>query len=206
MSLEFLLGRLMQNSLVNIDMESKYKNALMDIGYKLEDLYEEEVDPALGNGGLGRLAACFLDSMASLEVPAWGYGIRYDYGIFKQGIVDGYQVESPDYWLARGNPWEIERHDIHYPVRFYGHVKKYNDNGVERAHWEGGEVVQACAFDTPIPGFNTFNTNNLRLWKSRPYSEFDFKQFNAGDYHGAIKERQKAEYITSVLYPNDSSE
>lgn len=152
------------------------------------------------------MAACFLDSLATLEVPAWGYGIRYDYGIFKQGIVDGYQVESPDYWLSHGNPWEIERADINYHVRFYGYVKKYNDSGVDRAHWEGGEIVVAQAYDTPIPGFNTFNTNNLRLWRSRPCNEFDFKQFNAGDYHGAIAERQKAEYITSVLYPNDNSE
>ena len=196
----------MQNALVNTDVEVQYKDALMDIGYKLENLYEEEVDPALGNGGLGRLAACFLDSMATLEIPNWGYGIRYDYGIFKQGIVDGFQVESPDYWLSHGNPWEIERQDVTYHVRFYGYVKKYNDGGIERGNWEGGDVVVAQAYDTPIPGFNTFNCNNLRLWRSRPCNEFDFKQFNAGDYHGAINERQKAEYITSVLYPNDSSE
>jgi starch phosphorylase len=196
----------MQCALINIDMETRYKEALMEIGYKIEDIFEEEVDPALGNGGLGRLAACFLDSLASLEIPAWGYGIRYDYGIFKQAIVDGHQVETPDFWLGRGNPWEIERHDVVYPVRFYGYLKKYKDGSIERAHWEGGEIVQAMAYDIPIPGFNTFNTNNLRLWRSRPYNEFDFKQFNAGDYHGAIMERQKAEYITSVLYPNDSSE
>lgn len=122
LSLEFLLGRLMQNSLVNIDMEKKYKDSLMDIGYQLEEMYEEEHDPALGNGGLGRLAACFLDSLATLEIPAWGYGIRYDYGIFKQQIRDGYQVEVPDYWLANGNPWEIERPDVKYNIRFYGDV------------------------------------------------------------------------------------
>ncbi len=108
--------------------------------------------------------------------------------------------------MEHGNPWELERADITYPVRFYGHIKKYKDGGVERAHWEGGEVVIAMAYDTPIPGFNTFNTNNLRLWRSRPCNEFDFKSFNAGDYHSAIVERQKAEYITSVLYPNDSTE
>jgi starch phosphorylase len=163
-------------------MEDKYKAALMDIGYSLEDLYEEETDPALGNGGLGRLAACFIDSLATLEIPAWGYGIRYDYGIFKQKIIDGNQVEIPDYWLKNGNPWEIIRHDVLYPVRFYGHVKKHNDRSV----WEGGETVIAQAYDTPIPGFNTFNTNNLRLWKSKPCSEFNFDAFNAGDYTGAI--------------------
>jgi starch phosphorylase len=113
-SLEFLMGRTLQNALVNLDMDAKFKDALMGIGYDLEDLYEQETDAALGNGGLGRLAACFLDSLATLEIPAWGYGIRYDYGIFKQIIKDGYQVEIPDYWLNRGNPWEIERQDITY--------------------------------------------------------------------------------------------
>jgi starch phosphorylase len=142
-SLEFLMGRMMQNALVNIDMEDKYKESLMDIGYKLEDLYEQETDAALGNGGLGRLAACFLDSLATLEIPAWGYGIRYDYGIFKQLIVDGKQVEIPDYWLKHGNPWEIERPDVVYPVRFFGHTRKYMDNGIERAEWEGGQLVIA---------------------------------------------------------------
>lgn len=124
-------------------MEEKYRDALMDIGYKLEDMYEEEVDPALGNGGLGRLAACFLDSLASLEIPAWGYGIRYDYGIFKQAIINGEQVEQPDYWLTRGNPWEIERADVTYNIRFYGYIKKYQDGNIERAHWEGGDLVIA---------------------------------------------------------------
>lgn len=164
------------------------------------------MDPALGNGGLGRLAACFLDSLATLEIPAWGYGIRYDYGIFRQKIVDGYQVEIPDYWLEHGNPWELERPDVKYPIRFYGQSNKYKDGNVERAHWVGGEVVIATAYDIPIPGFNTFNTNNLRLWKSKPCNEFDFKLFNAGDYFNAIAEKQKAEYITSVLYPNDSTQ
>ena len=125
--------------LVNIDMEEQYKTALTDLGYKLEDIYEEEVDAGLGNGGLGRLAACFLDSMATLELPAWGYGIRYDYGIFKQLIQDGKQVEIPDFWLKQGNPWEIERADIKYNIRFFGQTRKYNDDsGVERVAWEGG--------------------------------------------------------------------
>lgn len=200
------MGRMMQNALVNIDMEEKYKDALMDIGFGIEELYEQETDAGLGNGGLGRLAACFLDSLATLEIPAWGYGIRYDYGIFKQEIKDGKQVEIPDYWLKRGNPWEIERPDVVYPIRFGGHTKKTWYNGVERAEWVGGELVIAQAYDTPVPGYNTYNTNNLRLWRSRPYNEFNFDQFNKGDYFGAIGERQSAEYITSVLYPNDSSE
>jgi glycogen phosphorylase len=206
LSLEFLLGRLMQNTLNNVDMERNYREALLDIGYDLERLYDEEVDPALGNGGLGRLAACFLDSLATLEVPAWGYGIRYDYGIFKQEIREGYQCEIPDFWLSGGNPWEIERPEVKYPIRFYGYTEKYEDNGVSRAEWKGGEIVMAKAFDTPIPGYNTFNCNNLRLWKSLPATEFDFESFNKGDYFTAVESRQRAEYITSVLYPNDNSE
>ena len=204
MSLEFLLGRMLQNSLVNIDMEAKYKDALMEIGCKLEDVYEEEQDPALGNGGLGRLAACFLDSLATLDIPAMGYGIRYDYGIFRQEIKDGYQVEMPDYWLAKGNPWEIERPDVTYPVSFFGSFTKSGAApGV--ANWYGGETVIAMAYDTPIPGFNTYNTNRLRLWRTRPGNEFDLQKFNDAQYDKSIMERQRAEYITSVLYPNDST-
>lgn len=203
LSLEFLLGRLMQATLVNTDLEDSYKDALQDLGYSLDDIYEEELDPGLGNGGLGRLAACFIDSLATLNYPAWAYGIRYNYGIFKQGIVNGYQVERPDYWLSRGNPWEIERVDVQFPVNFYGKVVKYNDHGVERCRWEPGEKVIAMAYDIPVPGYNTFNTNTLRLWKACPSSEFDFKSFDKGDYFGAVSAKQKAESITSVLYPND---
>lgn len=137
LSLEFLMGRTLQNALVNSDLEDPFKEALMDIGYELEELYEQETDAALGNGGLGRLAACFLDSLATLEIPAIGYGIRYDYGIFKQVIKDGYQCEIPDFWLNQGNPWEVERQDVVYDVRFYGHSKKYMDGGTERSNWEG---------------------------------------------------------------------
>ena len=137
------MGRMMQNMLVNIDLEEQYKKALMDIGYDLEKMYENEVDAALGNGGLGRLAACFLDSMATLELPAWGYGIRYDYGIFKQVIRDGKQIEIPDFWLKNGNPWEIERTDVVYPIRFYGRVDNYTEHGVERANWVDGQIVMA---------------------------------------------------------------
>eukprot|EP01022_Parablepharisma_sp_SALTPOND_P034495 TRINITY_DN91_c0_g3_i1.p2 TRINITY_DN91_c0_g3~~TRINITY_DN91_c0_g3_i1.p2 ORF type:complete len:1131 (-),score=200.71 TRINITY_DN91_c0_g3_i1:5812-9204(-) len=205
MSMEYLLGRMLQNALVNTGHESHYKDALEDLGFTMEEVYEEENDPGLGNGGLGRLAACFLDSLTTLEYPAWGYGIRYNYGIFKQEIRGGYQVEFPDYWLARGNPWEIERLDVTVPVMFYGSVKKYKENGVERNVWEGGETVQALAYDTPIPGYNTFNTNNLRLWRACPSAEFDFKSFNTGDYFGAVKAKQKAESISSVLYPNDTT-
>jgi starch phosphorylase len=125
LSLEFLMGRTFQNALVNSDLEENFREALMDMGYDLEELYEQECDAALGNGGLGRLAACFIDSLATLEIPAWGYGIRYEYGIFKQIIRDGYQCEIPDYWLNHGNPWEVERQDMQYHIRFYGVSNKY---------------------------------------------------------------------------------
>lgn len=199
------MGRTFQNALVNSDLDDNFKEALLDLGFKIEDLYEEETDAGLGNGGLGRLAACFLDSMTTLEIPAWGYGIRYDYGIFKQTIVDGYQVEIPDYWLSRGNPWEIERKDVTYTIKFYGKISKYKDGDQERANWEDTVDVIAMAYDTPIPGFNTYNTNNLRLWRSQPVKYFDFTMFNDSDYEQAFVERQQAENITSVLYPNDST-
>lgn len=205
LSLEYLLGRAMRNALINMDIEENYKQALEGLGAQLEELYEEELDPGLGNGGLGRLAACFLDSLATLNYPAWGYGIRYSYGIFKQMIIDSAQVEVPDYWLEKENPWEIQRTDVKYPVKFYGTVTKKWVEGHERSKWEGGETILAQAHDYPIPGFNTFNTVNLRLWKSAPTSEFDFSSFNQGDYFRALEARQKAEFISSVLYPNDST-
>jgi starch phosphorylase len=150
------------------------------------------VDPALGNGGLGRLAACFLDSFATLNYNAWGYGLRYEYGIFRQIIRDGYQVEVPDMWLSLTNPWEIERGDVQYPVRFYGTTRVIYEGKKEYHVWEGGESVVARAFDTPIPGYCTDNTIGLRLWKSLPAREFDFNSFNTGDYFKALYERQKA--------------
>ena len=205
MSLEFLMGRSMKNALVNLNLERRYRDALEELGFKLEELYEEEVDPGLGNGGLGRLAACFLDSLATLNYPAWGYGIRYDYGIFRQKMLKGYQVEMPDYWLAKMNPWEIERSDVSYDIFFGGRVEKQRQNNVEVSVWIPDETVRAVAYDSPIPGYDTFNTINLRLWKSRPTNEFDLQSFNSGDYFKAIEARQRAEYITSVLYPNDST-
>jgi starch phosphorylase len=205
MSMEYLLGRMLQNTLTNLGLEHRYKEVLEDMGYKLEEIYEEENDPGLGNGGLGRLAACFLDSLTTLGYPAWGYSIRYNYGIFKQVIHHGCQVELPDYWLARGNPWEIERLDVIVPIQFYGSVKVIEENGVKYSVWEGTECVQAMAYDLPIPGYNTFSTNNLRLWRACPSTEFDFKLFNTGDYFGAVKAKQKAESISSVLYPNDAT-
>jgi starch phosphorylase len=180
---------------------------LKDLGFRIEDVINQEHDAALGNGGLGRLAACFLDSMATLNYPAWGYGLRYRYGIFKQEIVNGYQVEIPDYWLDN-NPWEFPRYEITVDIQFYGNVKKYQDESGKVAHsWEDGEIVQAIAYDVPIPGYGTKTTNNLRLWSSKASSgEFDFQKFNAGDYESAVADQQRAETISAVLYPNDNLE
>merc|ERR1719235_227586 len=205
LSAEYLLGRAFQNALVNLDIEPVFKEALMGLGFELEELYGGEADPGLGNGGLGRLAACFLDSMATLSLPCWGYGIRYSYGIFQQSIVDGRQVEYPDYWLTQAAcPWEIPRPDITYPIRFGGHVEEYrNAAGHHRHRWVGGELVQAMAYDNPIPGFDTFNTNNLRLWRCCPAEEFDFDAFNESKYTEAVEARRRAEDLSAVLYPND---
>ncbi|RDL35721.1 Alpha-1,4 glucan phosphorylase [Venustampulla echinocandica] len=207
LSLEFLMGRALDNAMLNVGKKEVAKEGLLDLGFRIEDIISQEHDAALGNGGLGRLAACFLDSMASLNYPAWGYGLRYRYGIFKQEIVDGYQVEVPDYWLDF-NPWEFPRHDIVVDIQFFGHVRKYeDDDGKPISVWEGGEIVKAVAYDVPIPGFKTATTNNLRLWSSKAASgEFDFQKFNSGDYESAVAETQRAETISAVLYPNDNLE
>ena len=207
MSLEFLIGRSLGNAASNLGLRGAYAQALRQIGYDLEDIMSEEKEPALGNGGLGRLASCFLDTLATQNYPAWGYGIRYKYGMFEQRIVNGEQVEFPDYWLTDGNPWEVERLDVQYPVRLFGHVKEYQDpEGRTHYSWEGGEVVMAQAYDTPIPGYGTYNTNNMRLWSSKPSHEFDLASFNAGNYYGAVEAKERCESITSVLYPNDTTE
>jgi len=207
LSFEFLIGRAMQNALINLGIEGAYKDALKDVGFNLEELYEHEHDAALGNGGLGRLAACFLDSAASLNIPVWGYGIRYTYGIFEQKIVNGRQIEHPDYWLVNSNPWEIERPDVNYKIRLGGEVSEYTDkNGIQRFSWTGGNLVQAEAYDNPIPGYDTSNCISIRLWRSRPTVEFDFHKFDQGDYLNAVAERQAADAISAVLYPNDNNE
>ncbi|KAJ3297376.1 Non-essential glycogen phosphorylase [Borealophlyctis nickersoniae] len=225
LSLEFLIGRTLDNALLNLGIKDKYRQALNGVGFRLEDHIGEEMDAALGNGGLGRLAACFMDSLATLDYPAWGmlilrkvlcmesvlsdfnagYGIRYTYGIFQQKIVDGYQTEFPDYWLTFGNPWEIERLDVTYDVHFRGYVEKFTDDeGVDRYIWEAEEKVSAVAYDYPIPGFGTKNCINIRLWSSKPKREFDFASFNEGNYDKSVEEQKAAENITSVLYPNDN--
>ncbi|EKV06180.1 Phosphorylase [Penicillium digitatum PHI26] len=207
LSLEFLMGRTLDNAMLNVGLKDVARDGLSDLGFRVEDVINQEHDAALGNGGLGRLAACFLDSMATLNYPAWGYGLRYRYGIFKQEIVNGYQVEIPDYWLDN-NPWEFPRHEITVDIQFYGNVKKYQDESGKISHsWEDGEIVQAIAYDVPIPGYGTKTTNNLRLWSSKASSgEFDFQKFNAGDYESAVADQQRAETISAVLYPNDNLE
>ncbi|KAK6201704.1 releases glucose-1-phosphate from glycogen [Scheffersomyces amazonensis] len=208
LSLEFLMGRAMDNALINLKSRDNTKQSLSELGFNLEDVLDQEPDAALGNGGLGRLAACFVDSLSSKNYSGWGYGLNYQYGIFKQMIIDGYQVEVPDYWLKYSNPWEITRHEIQIPVDFYGYVYEDHDpnSGVAKKVWSGGERVLAVAVDFPIPGYNTSNTNNLRLWNAKPTEEFDFTKFNAGDYQQSVNSQQRAEAITSVLYPNDNFE
>lgn len=206
LSLEFLMGRAMDNAIINLKSREKTAEALNDLGFNLEEVLDQEPDAALGNGGLGRLAACFVDSLSSKNYSGWGYGLNYQYGIFKQKIIDGYQVETPDYWLKYSNPWEIDRREIQIPVDFYGYVyENYDQNtGKQRKVWNGGERVLAVAADFPIPGYNTTNTNNLRLWNAKPTHEFDFTKFNAGDYQLSVSSQQRAESITAVLYPNDN--
>ncbi|KAI8914420.1 glycosyl transferase [Gorgonomyces haynaldii] len=205
LSLEFLIGRSMDNAMLNLLVKDRYKKAVSGLGFNVEDLVGEETDAALGNGGLGRLAACFMDSLATLDYPAWGYGIRYTYGIFQQRVVDGFQVEYPDYWLTFGNPWEIQRLDVTYDVFFRGTVKTgKSPSGTPISVWEPTEKVVAVAHDYPIPGYGTKNTINIRLWSAKPTTEFDFASFNEGNYDKSVEEQFRAENITSVLYPNDN--
>ncbi len=205
LSLEFLIGRSLGNSLINLDLCDQAAQALTDLGYSLEEIREKEWDAGLGNGGLGRLAACFMDSLATLKMPAMGYGIRYDYGIFFQSIRNGYQVESPDNWLRYGNVWEFPRQEYTYLVNFYGNVETFRDeDGTMRKRWANGETIVATGFDTPVPGFHNDTVNNLRLWSARASREFDLNYFNGGDYIKAVSEKSRSENITRVLYPNDN--
>ncbi len=205
LSLEFLIGRSLGNSLVNLDLYDAASKSMTKLGYDLEDLREREWDAGLGNGGLGRLAACFMDSLATLELPAVGYGIRYDYGIFFQSIRDGWQVETPDNWLRLGNVWEFPRPEFTYVVNFYGTVETVIDeNGNARKNWANAEEIIAIGYDTPVPGFHNNTVNNLRLWSAKASREFDLNYFNHGDYIKAVSEKSVSENITKVLYPNDN--
>jgi starch phosphorylase len=205
LSLEFLMGRTLQNAILNLDMEEEAREAIRELGAVLEDVYEAEHDAGLGNGGLGRLAACFLDSMATLDIPAKGYGIRYEYGIFNQLIEDGYQVEKPDYWLFRGNPWETPRVERMQRVQFYGRTRSYMDEtGRYRVDWIETDDVFALPHEIPIPGYHTETVNLLTLWSVRAGEEFNLKYFNDGDYLKAVEEQTASENISKVLYPNDN--
>ncbi|GKT31540.1 Glycogen phosphorylase 1 [Aduncisulcus paluster] len=212
LSIEYLIGRSMRDNLINLQLMGQYATALLELGYSLEDMLEFERDPGLGNGGLGRLAACFLDSLTTQSYPVWGYGLRYQYGMFRQEIFKGRQIEIPDVWLSGGNPWEIERKDVRYKVRFGGFVRELPKTPTQivsepcSCTWEGGSVVDAVAYDWPISGYGTFTTNNLRLWSSRPNELFDLDSFNKGNYGEMLKERQDVEHLCSVLYPDDSTE
>ncbi len=205
LSLEFLIGRTLGNAVVNLDLQGVLGEAMKEMGYSLEDLTEEEWDAGLGNGGLGRLAACFLDSMATLELPAYGYGIRYEFGIFFQAIRDGFQVETPDSWLRYGNIWEFPRPEYLYPVKFYGKVNQYfDDKGNFTNEWVDTQEVMAMAYDTPIPGYGNNTVNNMRLWAAKASREFDFTYFNHGNYEQAVSDKSHSETISKVLYPNDN--
>ncbi|KAJ1814508.1 Non-essential glycogen phosphorylase [Coemansia sp. RSA 2598] len=204
MSLEFLIGRTFDNALLALDLREEYSKALGDVGFCLEDIIDEERDAALGNGGLGRLAACYVDSMACQDYPGWGYGLRYKYGMFQQQIINGYQVEAPDCWLDSPNPWEFPRPDVTYPVKFYGHLQR-DPNSEHRYIWKSDVVYDAMAFDVPVPGYGTTNVGNIRLWSCKTNSLFDLNKFNSGDYHGATGGQVAAQILTDVLYPNDNT-
>jgi len=205
LSMEFLIGRLLGNTLINLDAYDGVYDMLRQMGHSLEDIVEEEPDMGLGNGGLGRLAACFMDSLATQAYPAYGYGIRYEFGIFKQNIVQGYQVEEPDHWLKKGCPWEIQRPEISYRVRFGGRVLSEEQSDGRVLHrWVDTEDVMAVAWDIPIPGYKVDNVNNLRLWQATATDEFDFDYFNSGDYVKAVEKKNISENISKVLYPNDN--
>lgn len=201
LSMEFLMGRTLGNALLAMGIYDDLNQALDEMGLDLSELMEEENDPGLGNGGLGRLAACFLDSLATLGLPGRGYGIRYDYGMFKQNIVDGQQRESPDYWLEYGNPWEFQRFNTRYKVRFGGRLQHEGS----RVRWVETEEIVAMAYDQIIPGFDTDATNTLRLWGAQASNEINLGKFNQGDYFAAVEDKNHSENVSRVLYPDDST-
>src|SRR3954464_4781662 len=204
LSMEFLLGRLLEDGLVNLGVLEEFRAGMSSLGIDLNQVLEQEPDAGLGNGGLGRLAACFLDSMATLGIAGMGYGLRYDYGIFRQDIIGGHQHESPDQWLRFGNPWEIARPERTYVVRFGGRVIQYTGSTGRLVHeWVDTDSVNAMAYDIPIPGYKNNVVNTLRLWSAKATNDFDISYFNRGDYMKAVQEKSSTENITRVLYPND---
>ncbi|MBI1270616.1 glycogen/starch/alpha-glucan family phosphorylase [bacterium] len=205
LSAEFLLGPHLENNLINLGFHHEMEEALKEAGLKLEDIVELEEEPGLGNGGLGRLAACYLDSMASLNIPSIGFGIRYEFGIFDQEIKDGWQVEIADRWLRYGNPWELARPEAAFSVKFGGSTESYKDeNGNYRVRWKADREVRGIPYDTPIAGFKNNTANTLRLWRAEAPDTFDFQVFNMGDYLGAVTDKMMSENISKVLYPNDN--
>ncbi|MEA3413368.1 MAG: glycogen/starch/alpha-glucan phosphorylase [Pseudomonadota bacterium] len=203
LSAEFLLGPHLMNNLINLGILDQARRAGDELELDFGAIVEQEDEPGLGNGGLGRLAACYMDSLATLQIPAIGYGIRYEFGIFDQLIENGWQVERTDAWLRNGNPWEVQRPKLRFPVGFGGHTEQYRDNGTLRVRWVPGLQVNGVACDTPILGYGVDNVNLLRLWKAEAAESFDFQVFNTGDYYGAVHEKVQAENISKVLYPND---
>ncbi len=204
LSLEFLVGRSLGNSLINLGLLDEAAQALHELGYDLEDMRELEEDAALGNGGLGRLASCFLDSIATLKLPAYGYGIRYEYGLFYQRLIDGFQMESPDNWVRYGTPWEFQRSQYLFPVHFYGKVHSYvDDKGRYRSKWVETDDVMAMACDMLVPGFNNDHVINMRLWAAKASRELDLGFFNQGKYISAVQSKVASETISKVLYPSD---
>ena len=206
LSMEFLTGRLLANSLLNMGFYEECREALCDLEQDIDRIRELEMDAALGNGGLGRLAACFLDSMATLSLPGYGYGIRYEYGMFTQRIENGNQVEHPDNWLRYGNPWDFPRPEVLFPVKFGGRVVHFKDEQAHsHFHWVDTEDVMAMACDTPVPGYNTSTVNNMRLWTAKASRDFNLKYFNEGNYIKAVEEKNESENLSKVLYPDDTT-
>jgi starch phosphorylase len=203
LSAEFLMGRALANNLLNLGLYDTAREAMRMMSLEVADLLEQEVDAGLGNGGLGRLAACFLDSMATLDIPGYGYGIRYEFGMFDQEIKAGWQIEKPDEWLRFGNPWEMPRPEYWVPVGFGGRTEEHFDHGRLKVHWAPEEQVIGVAYDTPIAGYGNATVNTLRLWRARASEEFDLTLFNDGDYERAVLEKNRSETISKVLYPSD---
>jgi starch phosphorylase len=206
LSAEYLLGPHLGNNIINLGLDREVRKAVAELGLNFDELLDQEEEPGLGNGGLGRLAACYLDSLSTLQIPTIGYGIRYEFGIFDQAIRDGWQLEITDKWLRYGNPWEIPRPEITVPVGFGGHTRGFTDAaGRYCVEWVPERVVLGVAYDTPILGYRVGTANMLRLWQAQAVESFDFQAFNVGDYERAVDEKVKSENITKVLYPNDEA-
>jgi starch phosphorylase len=198
------MGPHLGNNLINLGIEATVRQAVAELGMDLDELLRHEDEPGLGNGGLGRLAACFIDSLATLQIPTLGYGIRYEFGIFQQDIIDGWQVERTDKWLRYGNPWELVRPEWAVEVKFGGHTERATDpSGRTFSRWVPNRIVNGVPYDTPILGYKNNTANTLRLWRAEAPESFDFSVFNRGDYYGAVNQKVSSENLTKVLYPND---